>query len=180
MVVPGIGNSGPFHWQTLWEQRHQLWRRVLQHDWDYPVCDEWVAALEEAITGFAAAPVVIAHSIGCLAVAHWTSRTSAPVRAAFMVAVPDPDGPKFPATAHGFVPVPLKRFPFPSLVVASTDDPFGSIAHAHRCAAAWGGTFVTIGSAGHINVESGHGEWPAGWHLLERLLRSADLADRPC
>ena len=179
LIVPGIGNSGPSHWQTLWEQRHPLWRRALQRDWDHPVCDEWVTALDAVIAGFPDPPVLIAHSIGCLAVAHWTCRSSVPVKAAFLAAVPDPDGPNFPATAQGFQPVPLKQFPFPSLVVASADDPFGSVNHARRCAAAWGAAFVEIGSAGHINVESGHGEWPAGWKLLDRLLRSVEFVDRP-
>lgn len=179
LIVPGIGNSGPSHWQSLWEQSHPAWRRVPQRDWDRPDRDEWVAALETAAAGCPARPLVIAHSMGCLAVAHWGVRTSVPVRAAFLVAVPDPDGPNFPPAARGFRPIPLTRLPFPNLVVASTDDPFGSPAHARRCAAAWGGGFVEIGSAGHINVDSGHGDWPAGRQLLEQWLRDAAPAVRP-
>lgn len=99
--------------------------------------------------------------------------SSSLVRAAFLVTVPDPDGPNFPSAAQGFKPVPLMRFPFPSLVVASTDDPFGSVHHAQRCAVAWGSAFVEIGSAGHINADSGHGEWPVGFALLEQLLRTS-------
>jgi predicted alpha/beta hydrolase family esterase len=172
LIVPGIGNSGPSHWQSLWEQGHPLWRRVRQRDWDHPVCDEWVIALDAAIAGFPAPPVLIAHSIGCLVVAHWICRFSAPVKAAFLAAVPDPESPNFPMTARGFRPVPLVPFPFPSLVVASTDGPFGSVIHAERCAVAWGGAFVEIGSAGHINVDSGYGDWPGGLVLLQKLLTS--------
>jgi hypothetical protein len=74
--------------------------------------------------------------------------------------------------------VPLKRLCFPSLVIASTDDPFGSIAYARRCAASWGSEFVEIGAAGHINVESGHGNWPEGFERLTRLIRTAGLINR--
>lgn len=180
LVVPGIGNSGPQHWQTLWQERHPSWRRVLQHEWDYPLCREWVAALDAAIAASPVPPVLVAHSLGCLVVAHWASRLPAPVRAAFLVAPPDPDGAAFPAAAQGFNPVPLRRFPFFSLVVASTDDPFGSTAYARRCAESWGSEFVEIGPAGHINVESGHGNWPDGFELFMRLIRKAGSTGQPC
>lgn len=177
LIMPGIGNSGPLHWQTLWEQRHPHWQRISQRDWDRPRCAEWVAALDAAVASAASPPVLIAHSMGCLIVAAWAARSSVPLWAAFLVAVPDPDSPNFPSAAQGFQPVPLNPLHFPSLVIASTDDPFGSVAHAQRCAKAWGSEFVDIGSAGHINTESGHGAWPEGVRLLERLLRPARLAD---
>jgi predicted alpha/beta hydrolase family esterase len=119
-----------------------------------------------------APPVLIAHSMGCLVVTHWASRSSAPVRAAFLVAVPDPDGDYFPPAAEGFRPVPTGTLPFPSLLVASSDDPFGSVAYAKRCAAGWGSVFVEIGAAGHINADSGLGDWPAGRALFEELLKA--------
>jgi predicted alpha/beta hydrolase family esterase len=109
--------------------------------------------------------------MGCLLVAHWAQRASRPVRAALLVAVPDPDGPMFPPAAQGFQPVPAEPLRFPSLVVASSDDPFGSVAYARRCAADWGSDFVEAGTIGHINADSGLGDWPAGLLLLERLLK---------
>jgi uncharacterized protein len=170
LIVPGIGNSGPRHWQTLWQERHPQWRRVAQRDWDHPTCEEWVAAFESAVADCSAPPIIIAHSMGCLVVAHWASRSARKVRGAFLVAVPDPHAPAFPSTAKGFDPLPLVPFHFPSLVVASADDAFGSVAHARRCAGAWGSDFVAFGQAGHINADSGHGPWPEGWSLFERLL----------
>ena len=172
LIVPGIGNSGPQHWQTLWERQHPEWERVQQQDWDRPVCEEWLCRLDEAIDRLTVPPVLIAHSMGCLVVAHWAHRSSVPVRAAFLVAVPDPDGPCWPSTAEGFQPVPTGTLRFPSLLVASSDDPFGSVAYAKRCAAGWGSAFVEIGAAGHINADSGLGDWPAGWALLDELLKS--------
>ncbi|ODT46267.1 MAG: hypothetical protein ABS70_01145 [Nitrospira sp. SCN 59-13] len=173
LIVPGIGNSGPRHWQTLWAQRHPDWQRVEQRDWDRPVLGEWLSALESALAEIPAPAVLIAHSMGCLLVAHWAQQASVPVRAAMFVAPPDPQSPAFPATARGFETVPSGRLPFPSLVVASSNDPFGSVDYAQRCAIAWGSAFAEAGAIGHINAESELGEWPAGLVLLERLLASS-------
>ncbi|MBX3341947.1 MAG: alpha/beta hydrolase [Nitrospira sp.] len=173
LIVPGIGNSGAQHWQTLWERHHPSWQRVQQRDWDRPVLAEWLPVLESAVAGFPAPPVLIAHSMGCLLVAHWAQRASVPLRAALLVAPPDPQAAAFPATARGFEAVPSGRLPFPSLVVASSNDPFGSVDYAKRCAAVWGSTFAEAGAIGHINAESELGEWPAGLVLLERLLASS-------
>jgi uncharacterized protein len=178
LIVPGIGNSGPTHWQTVWEGRHPLWRRVVQRDWDYPECDEWVRALDAAVAASPVPPVIIAHSIGCLTVVHWASRSEFPIHAAFLVAVPDPDGPGFPDAAKGFAPLPLAVLRCPGLVVASTDDPFGSVLHAQRCAAAWGSACVSIGAAGHINADSRLGAWPEGFSLLTGLLAQAESRSR--
>ncbi len=177
LIVPGIGNSGPRHWQTLWQERHPQWRRVAQRDWDHPGREEWVEAFEAAMAAYPTPPVIVAHSIGCLVVAHWASRSAGKVRGAFLVAVPDPHAPAFPSTAKGFDPLPLAPFRFPSLVVASADDAFGSSVHARRCADAWGSDLVEIGQAGHINADSGHGEWPEGWSLFQTFLaRTASAA----
>jgi uncharacterized protein len=170
LIVPGIGNSGPRHWQTLWQDRHPHWRRVAQRDWDHPACEQWVEAFEAALANYPTPPVLVAHSIGCLVVAHWAGRSARKARGAFLVAVPDPQSPAFPSSANGFDPLPLARFPFPNLVVASADDAFGSVLHARRCADAWGSDFVEIGQAGHINADSGHGPWPEGWSLFEPFL----------
>ena len=170
LIVPGIGNSGPEHWQTIWEQQHPHWRRVNQRDWHHPDREEWVRALDTAIASMPAPVVLIAHSIGCLVVADCIPRSVAPVRAALLVAVPDPHGPDFPAGAQGFDSLPLEPLKTPSLVIASHDDSFGSVTHARRCAAAWGSEFVDIGPAGHINAESNLRDWPEGFALLQRLI----------
>ncbi len=173
LIVPGIGNSGPRHWQTLWEGQHPHWRRVQQRDWDCPDREVWLQGLEAAMAVAPVPTVLIAHSMGCLLVAHWAERSSIPVRAALLVAPPDPAAPAFPPAARGFERVPSGRLPFPSLVAASSDDPFGSVEYAKRCATDWGSAFVEVGALGHINAESNLGDWPAGLALLERLLASS-------
>lgn len=173
LIVPGIGGSGPEHWQSRWELTHPRWRRVEQRDWDNPVLEQWLAPLDSAVAQHGPTTILVAHSLGCLLVAHWACRAPSPtlprVAAALLVAPPDPAGPSFPAQAATFGPTPSRRLPFPTLVVASTDDPYGSQAHAEHCARAWGSRFVCIGAAGHINACSGLGDWPQGLGLLEEL-----------
>ena len=172
LVLPGIGNSGPDHWQTLWEAGNRSMKRVNARDWNRVTCSEWVRALEAAVSVSGAQAVLVAHSLGCLQVAHWASNTSLPIHGALLVAVPDPSGPSFPAEASGFDPIPLKRFAFPSIVVASSNDPYADIDHARRCAKAWGSRIAEIGNAGHINASSNLGDWAQGRALLEELLDS--------
>jgi predicted alpha/beta hydrolase family esterase len=160
LVLPGIGNSGPQHWQTRWELRHPDWQRVNFGDWEGPACDDWVCALDDAV----------AHSLACLLVAHWAQRSALVPKGAFLVAVPDPQSTNFPALARGFAPVPMVPFAFQSFVVASANDSLGSLAYAKHCAMAWGSMFVDIGEAGHINADSGHGEWNGGYDLLQRFM----------
>jgi predicted alpha/beta hydrolase family esterase len=169
LILPGIGNSGPKHWQSLWEASNPSFRRVEQRDWDAPVCSEWIASLEEAVSNSGSETVLVAHSLACLLVAHWAAVTRLRIRGALLVAVPDPEGANFPAEAIGFGPVPQKALPFRTIVVASTNDPYGSMDHASRCTSIWGSDLVVINGAGHINSDSGLGEWREGFALLQRL-----------
>jgi hypothetical protein len=114
-------------------------------------------------------PVLVAHSLGCLCVAHWAARTTLKVKGALLVALPDPEEAGFPSEAKGFSPVPLRSFGFPSIVVASSNDPYGSLGFARSCSLAWGSRFVNIGPVGHINSESGLGNWPEGLTLYQEL-----------
>jgi uncharacterized protein len=170
LVVPGIGNSGPTHWQTLWQATHPDWQRLAVGDWDRVVCDDWVSAIERQVASRRNESVIVAHSLGCLAVVHWAARHAYRIRGALLVAVPDPAAPAFPRTAaSGFAPLPLEQLPFPTIVVTSTNDPYGSEDHARACAAAWGSELVEVGARGHLNADSNLGLWPEGFRLLETL-----------
>ncbi len=170
LILPGIGNSGTHHWQTLWEQIYPHCQRVIQRDWDRPRCEDWVSVLDAAVTTCHSPPVLVAHSLACLLVAHWASRFAKPIKGALLVAVPDPDSPNFPTEARGFSPLPLLPFAFSSIVVGSADDPFSSLSHAKLCAVAWRSEFVEINRAGHINADSGLGDWKDGHALLQKLM----------
>lgn len=170
LILPGYGNSGSGHWQTLWERTHDGFARVQQRDWERPVRTQWVETLEEAISGASSEVVLVAHSLGCLLVPHWAAQTTRPVRGALLVAPPDPDGPSYPEQALGFEHPPQTQLPFASVVVASTDDPYARPEFARSCARAWGSRFVDVGARGHINGDSGLHDWPEGYALLRQLL----------
>ena len=169
LILPGIGGSGPLHWQRRWEALQPGYRRVQMPDWERPELGPWVAALDAAVRSAASAPVLVAHSLGCLAVAHWASHGGR-AHAALLVAVPDPSGPRFPEVARSFAPVPLTPLGFPTRVVASRTDAYAGFAFAAGCATAWGSTLTDVGDAGHINAESGLDDWVAGQRLLAELL----------
>jgi predicted alpha/beta hydrolase family esterase len=169
-VVPGIGNSGPLHWQSRWAAAHSDWRRLVVEDWDQVACDDWVSAIEQQVVESGGDTLIVAHSFGCLAVAHWATRHSPRIRGALLTAVPDPSASAFPVSAAtGFAPLPSERLPFPIIVVSSSNDPYGSGDHARRCAKAWGGELVEVGAKGHLNSDSDLGAWPEGFKLLQSL-----------
>ncbi|MGF6779869.1 RBBP9/YdeN family alpha/beta hydrolase [Paraburkholderia sp. GAS334] len=170
LVVPGIGNSGPTHWQSVWQASHPAWERLTVDDWDRVVCDEWISAIEQQVAPHGKDTLIVAHSLGCLAVVHWAARHAGRIRGALLVAVPDPAAPAFPReAATGFAPLPLQRLPFPTIVVTSTDDPYGSVDHARACASAWGSDLVDVGARGHLNANSDLGAWPEGFQLMQKL-----------
>ncbi len=123
LTLPGIGNSGALHWQTLWENNNPGFQRVNQRDWDHPNCDEWAQGLEAAVVYSGHETILVAHSLACLVLARWAAGTRFSIRGALLVAVPDPSGTQFPAEALGFMPISKHTFDFPSLVVESGNDP---------------------------------------------------------
>lgn len=169
LILPGLYNSGPQHWQTLWEEANPGFRRVEQAEWARPECADWVAALQAVVAATPGA-VLVAHSSACALVAHWAAKhPSGAVRGALLVAPSDPEGPAYPAGPTGFALMPLEPLPFPSIVVTSADDIYVTEARARTFADAWGSELINIGRAGHINSESGLGEWTTGFALLQRL-----------
>jgi uncharacterized protein len=181
LILPGLGGSGPEHWQTLWQARDPRCVRVDQRDWDRPDRGEWVRALDAAVAAGHGPVVLVAHSLACALVAHWTRERGAAgacarVTGALLVAPADVEAPeRMPPETHSFAPLPLEPLPFPAVVVASQDDPFVAIERARRFAVSWGARFVDAGARGHLNAASELGLWDEGWRHLEGLL--AKLGD---
>ncbi len=175
LIVPGLGGSGAAHWQTRWESLYPRTVRVAQRDWDHPDREEWRTVLESAIAAAPEPVVLVAHSLGCALVAHLALRPiAARIVAALLVAPADVDSPaRTPAETRSFAPMPMTPLPFPATVVASGDDPYVSLARARDFAAFWKATFVDAGPKGHLNADSGLGDWPEGHRLLEALLTGA-------
>ncbi len=169
LILPGLDDSGPDHWQARWLADHPGFRRVEQKDWVTPRCADWVANLDAALVEVGRDALLVAHSAACALVAHWAAAHGREIRGALLVAPSDVEASTFPAGPVGFAPMPLRRLPFQSTVVASTEDRYVSLYRAKSFAQAWGSRFVSIGPAGHINTEAGLGGWQAGLDLLAEL-----------
>lgn len=172
LIVPGWSGSGPDHWQSRWERSLKTARRIEQQHWRDPERDAWVSRIVAAVAEARLPPVLVAHSLGCVAVAHAAAKLPrglvagavlvAPADVDHAASWPLTDGEMLPAAETGFTPVPLQPLPFPALLVASSDDPYCAPVRARAMADAWGATFVDAGALGHINTASGHGPWPDG------------------
>lgn len=174
LVAPGYGDSGPDHWQTIWQKRHG-YIRVEQSDWNVPERTAWVEALAHAVSAAAGPVVIVAHSLACSMVAHFARLTpTSRVVGALLVAPADVDSEMHtPDEVRSFAPMPLERLPFPAMVVASRTDPYVRFKRAEEMAERWGARLVDVGRLGHINPDAGFGEWPEGHLLLEELLAQA-------
>ncbi|MFZ0802779.1 MAG: alpha/beta hydrolase [Terriglobales bacterium] len=81
----------------------------------------------------------------------------------------DVEAPTFPPGTTGFSPMPLRKLPFRSVVVASSDDPYATPERAELFARSWESRLIKVADAGHINTPSGHGPWPEGEEWLEQM-----------
>ena len=173
LFIPGLGNSGPDHWQSRWEKKLSTARRIGLPDWDHPHCAAWTARIVETVNAGTRPILIVAHSLGCAALAH-AAPLIAPgrIKGAFLVApAADAHIRALASVDPAFAPVPLVPLPFKSLCVTSDTDPDNATADMAALGAAWGAEVVSAGDAGHINAASGHGPWPEGLLTLAGFLR---------
>jgi hypothetical protein len=168
VIVPGINGSGTDHWQSIWQAE---WgssaSRISPSSWDEPDVADWCEAIDRAVGTQPDRVVLVAHSLGCLATAHWVARRRRDVAGLFLVAPPDPAGPNFPAdAAPTFTGLAAEPLDVAGLMVTSENDPYCSAGAASRLAAGWKLDRVSAGPAGHINAAGGVGRWGFGLALL--------------
>jgi predicted alpha/beta hydrolase family esterase len=170
LLLPGWLDSGPDHWQSRWEALHGD-LRVTQDDWLWPKRGDWMARLEEVLLASPVPALFVAHSLGCQLVAAWAahSKHTARVRGALLVAPPDVEREDMPPHLAAWRPIVRQALPFPALAVTSSDDPYCASERGEQIARAWGAERIDIGARGHVNGESGLGDWSQGRALLERL-----------
>lgn len=167
LIVPGYGNSGPDHWQSHWQACLPNATRADLGDWDHPDEAQWTARLSSELDRVNGKTVLVAHSLGCLLVVNCLSSIrSNKVAGAFLVAPPDPRRDAFPQQIRGFRDLKADRLSIPSIIISSTNDPYSSPTFGAYCAKLWGSRHVSIGTAGHINADSGYGHWVAGLEML--------------
>jgi uncharacterized protein len=169
LLHPGLWNSGEAHWQSHWEKTYGF-ERILQDNWDTPVCAEWIARLDEIVLQNNPEQVIlVGHSLACATIVFWAKQYNRRIKGALLVAPSDTEGPVYPDCTTGFQPMPLHPLPFPSIVINSLDDVYVSPERARQFAQAWGSELVEIDGYGHINSDSNLGLWPFGYDQLLRL-----------
>lgn len=180
VIVPGLRDAVPAHWQTLLEAdlraRGRPVTSVPPMGRDALACQARVTALEQAVQAVVGPLVLVAHSGGCITVAHWARHSTRPVLGALLAAPPDfeqpmPEGyPSLQAlAASGWLPVPRTGLPFPSIVAASQDDPLSTCERSASLAHDWGSQTVDLGQVGHLNPASGFGPWPRALDFIDQL-----------
>lgn len=173
LIVPGLRGSGPLHWQSLWQEEHPEYERVVQPDWFSSDLDPWAETIARKIDEHSGSVLLVAHSFGCLAAVRAAAWAPERIAGALLVAPADPQ--KFAAEAV----LAQKKLGARWIVVASRNDPWMSFERVHGWATCWASRFVDAGHAGHINADAGYGEWPAGERLLAQLRREASVYSRP-
>ena len=171
LIVPGLGNSGEGHWQTRWEERLSSARRIEQADWDNPVLEHWTNRIVREVAVSTKPVVFVAHSLGIPTVLHALPKLTRPVAGAFFVAPPDVTDPsRVPASVAAFGPYPTTRLTFPSVTIASRNDPYCAFETVEAMTNLWHSLLIDAGESGHINAASGHGPWPEGTMVFAQFL----------
>lgn len=171
IIVPGYGNSDEQHWQTYFQRQLPNSCRIAPKSWDKPICEDWIEAIQKEVDCHKASKVMlISHSLGGIAIAHWVSKYPMAITGAFIVAPPNLEDPYKDLGLESFTPIPRQPFPFPSLLIGSTNDPWATPEKTNEFAQYWGSHLQFIGDAGHINSTSGFGHWKDGFARLQEFM----------
>ncbi len=173
LIIPGLGGSGPDHWQSRWGAKLPTARLVEQEDWDRPKLETWRDRIVEEATRATRPVILVAHSLGALAASHAAPLLGEKVKGAFLVAPPSAEIlAGIEAVDPAFTAKKFERTPFPTLVIASRDDPYAAYEASEDFAAALGAELADAGLSGHINSASGHGPWPEGLMRFAGFLKT--------
>jgi predicted alpha/beta hydrolase family esterase len=186
LIVPGLRAHVDDHWQTLLGTK-LMWSRpvrsVIPLGRENLDLVERVDAIQDALNSIKGRVTIVAHSAGVITLAHWAQLhgradiVSALLATPADLETPMPEG--YPTLAalqkHGWLPVPRKRLPFPSIVAASSNDPLAALPRVEELAGDWGSHLVRLGHVGHLNPAAGFGEWPLAEELIARLDRAVPL-----
>jgi predicted alpha/beta hydrolase family esterase len=183
ITVPGLREETPAHWQALLAGELPNVRSLPALGRTNIDLNARVAAIDAAVLAAPAPVILVAHSGGCIATAHWAHRTGRKILGALLATPPDleqPLPPEFPALSAfaeaGWAPMPKGPLPFHCIVAASRNDPLGEFARVTDMASGWGAELVDLGEVGHLNPASGYGPWPAAYALIRRIAQRQDVS----
>jgi predicted alpha/beta hydrolase family esterase len=176
VIVPGLRDHVADHWQTLLAEKLDRVATVPPLEHDKLSLRARVEALDAVLADIDGPVVLVAHSAGVLITVHWAQEATRPVQGALLATpadleLPLPEG--YPTTADldrgGWLPLPRRRLPFPSIVAASSNDPLASYRRVAGLAEVWGSRLVDLGEVGHLNPGSGYGYWPRAEEFVREL-----------
>jgi len=176
LIVPGLRGHVADHWQTYLEAELTKAVAVPRMEGYNLSCAAWVKALDKSLAAIEGPAILVAHSAGAMMVVHWAAKHRRPIQGALLAAPPDfesplPEGYPDERTLrdNGWLPTPMQKLPFPSIVAASTNDPLARFTRSLQMARAWGSRVVRIGNVGHLNPASGYGRWPKAHEFIAEL-----------
>ncbi|CAJ1790882.1 TPA: RBBP9/YdeN family alpha/beta hydrolase [Aeromonas veronii] len=173
LLVPGLHNSGPDHWQSRWHEHFPYWQRMTGLPWEKPDLTVWSAKLASKLRSRRSRVHLVAHSFGALTAIAAARLQPEKVASLFLVAPADP-------ARFGIVDERLEGpLQVSAQLVASRNDPWMSFERAEYWSRQWQVPLFDAGNAGHINAQSGHGDWHQGLELLGSLYRRAELVVAP-
>lgn len=176
VIVPGLRDHVAEHWQTLLEAKLSRSISVAPIETDKLSCAARVAALDAALARVDGPVILVAHSAGVMITLHWAQKYRREIHGALLATPPDLETPlphghtsRDVLEQNGWLPIPRRTLPFPSIVAASHNDPLASFDRVAGFAAQWGSRLVDLGDVGHLNPAAGFGEWPMAQTLIDAL-----------
>jgi predicted alpha/beta hydrolase family esterase len=176
LIIPGLRDHVEEHWQTHLAAKLQKVRTVEPAETNKLNCANRVQRIQAELEKIQGPVILVAHSAGVLMTVHWAFKHQANIQGALLAAPPDlsqkwPEN--YPSSEtlreEGWDPLPKEKLPFPSIVVASTNDHLASFESVAYLAALWGSDIINAGDVGHLNPASGFGEWPLAEELILKL-----------
>lgn len=176
VIVPGLRDHVEEHWQTLLENKLDRVRSVPPLEEDKLSLTARIAALDAVISEIDGPIVLVAHSAGVMITVHWALQANRPIVGA-LLATPSDLERQLPAgypmledlSSNGWLPIPRRQLPFPSIVAVSSNDPLADRLRVANMAEVWGSRLVDLGDVGHLNPASGYGEWPQAEEFIDEL-----------
>lgn len=176
LIIPGLRDHVEEHWQTLLASGLQKVRTVEPAETNKLNCANRVVRIQAELEKIEGPVILVAHSAGVLMTVHWAALHHANIQGALLVAPPDLSE-SWPANypsaealrQEGWEPLPTHKLPFPSIVVASTNDHLASFEAVEHMAAQWGSQLVNAGAVGHLNPAAGYGAWPDAEQYILQL-----------
>ncbi|CAL2108474.1 Serine hydrolase family protein [Tenacibaculum sp. 190524A02b] len=169
-IIPGYGNSDKEHWQTYFESKLENSKRIVQDNWIKPVLEDWVDRIEKTLSNENLSDIIlIAHSLGGIALTHWVKKYDKKIKGALIVAPADIENPFEDRALESFTPIPKINLPFPSILVCSTNDNWMNLERAKLFASSWGSELIILKDAGHVSSNDGFGSWENGLKILRKL-----------